>query len=291
MDKVLKVMLYELLEEKKDFTASEIQIAKYILENPLGTVELTATELGKRTYTSKPTVLRLCKKLGFSSYNDLRRKLELEISEKNRLMTLLEKEPVHKDTSFKDIVNIIPSVYDKAITNTRMMLDYNSMSRVINQLKKVDKLDIYGLGITYSCATAAMFKFLSIGIECTAQTGINEHYIMATKKQKNRAAIILSFTGENPIMIKTAKYLKGIGTYIIGIGGMESDKLKKECDEYIEVYSKQLIMSMEVLTPFISITYIFDLLFSALLVTDFDNNLKYSLDVIDYESILKNNNY
>ncbi|NHC43473.1 MurR/RpiR family transcriptional regulator [Bacillus sp. MM2020_1] len=250
---------------------------------------MTATELGRRSFTSKATALRFCKKLGVSSYNDLLRKLEFEINEKTRLMALLDKESVHKDSSFKDIVNIIPSVYDKAITNTKMMLDYNSMSRIINQLKKVDKLDIYGLGITYSCATAAMFKFLSIGIECSAQTGINEHYIMATRKQKNRVAIIVSFTGGNPIMIKTAKYLKGVGTYIIGIGGMESDKLKKECDEYIEVYSKQLIMSMEVLTPFISITYIFDLLFSALLVSDFDNNLKYSLDVIDYENILKNN--
>ncbi|WP_176586027.1 MurR/RpiR family transcriptional regulator [Priestia megaterium] len=284
-------MLFEQLEEKRGFTTSEIQIANYILENPLETVELTASELGEKSYTSKSTVLRLCKKLEFPGYNDLLRKLELEINEKNRLMALLDKEPVNKDSSFRDIVNIIPSVYDKAITNTKMMLDYKSMNRVITQLKKTEKLDIYGLGITYSCATAAMFKFLSIGIECTAQTGINEHYIMATKKQKNRAAIIVSFTGENPTMIKTAKYLKGVGTYIIGIGGTESDKLKRECDEYIEVYSKQLIMSMEVLTPFISITYIFDLLFSALLVSDFDSNLKYSLDVIDYESIFERNSY
>lgn len=284
-------MLFEQLEEKRGFTSSEIQIANYILENPLEIVELTASELGERSYTSKSTVLRLCKKLEFSGYNELLRKLELEINEKNRLMALLDKEPVNKDSSFRDIVNIIPSVYDQAITNTKMMLDYKSMNRVINRLKETTKLDIYGLGITYSCATAAMFKFLSIGIECTAQTGINEHYIMATKKQKNRAAIIVSFTGENPIMIKTAKYLKGIGTYIIGIGSNESDKLKKECDEYIDVYSKHLVMSMEVLTPFISITYIFDLLFSALLVSDFDNNLKYSLDVIDYEDIFKRNSY
>lgn len=284
-------MLIEQLENKIEFTSSEIQIANYILEHALESVELTAEELGKRSYTSKATVLRFCKKLGISSYNEFRRKLELEIVEKERLIQILEKEPFNKNSSVKEIVNIVPSVYDKSITNTKMMLNYNSLNRVINQLKKADKIDIYGQGITYSCATAAMFKFLSIGIECSAQTGINEHYIMATKNHKNRVAIIVSFTGGNPAMIKTAKYLKGVGTYIIGIGGAESDNLKKECNEYIEINSKQLIMSMEVLTPFISITYIFDLLFSALLISDFDNNLEYALDVIDYEKRKEKDNF
>jgi DNA-binding MurR/RpiR family transcriptional regulator len=283
-------MIIDQLEEKIDFTNSEKQIADYILKNIYNIAELTASELGEKSYTSKATVIRLCKKLGLSGYEDLRRKIELEVNEKSRLKALLDEEPVHEGSSLKDIVNIIPSIYDTSISNTKLMLDYNSINRVIRKIKESSMLDIYGAGVTYTCATTAMFKFLSIGIECNAHTGINEHYIMTTRKRKNRVAIILSFTGSNSSMIKIAKYLRKSGTYIIGIGGVESDKLKNLCDEYLEIYQKQLIMSMEVLTPFISITYIFDILFAGVLVKDFNNNLKYSLDVIKYKNLSKENN-
>jgi DNA-binding MurR/RpiR family transcriptional regulator len=279
--KGMRVMLLDHLETKEDFTASEKLIADYILENPLEVADLTASELGERSFTSKATVLRLCKKLGVAGYPELQRRLELELNEKSRLLTLLEEEPVHKDSTLKDIVTIIPSVYDSAVTNTRLMLDDNAMRRIVNRLKAMKKIDIYGVGITHTCAMAAMFKFLSIGIECTAHSGLNEHYIMATRHDKKRAAIVVSFTGANQTMIQTARYLREAGTYVVGIGGRDSDELKQVCHEYIEIYSKELILSMEVLTPYIAITYVFDLLFAALLVANYDNNLAYALDVIE----------
>lgn len=276
-------MLLDQLERKQDFTSSERLIADYILKHPVEIADLTASEVGERSFTSKASVLRICKKLGVSGYPELQRKIGLEMNEKSRLMALLEDEPVNKDSSFKDIVTIIPSVYDTAITNTKMMLDDNAMRRIVNRLRWMNKIDIYGVGIAHTCVTAAMFKFLSIGIACTAQSAINEHYVMATRLDKKRAAIIVSFTGANATMIQAAKYLRDTGTYVVGIGGSESDELKKVCQEYIEIYSKELIMSMEVLTPYTSITYVFDLLFAALLVSDYDNNVAYSLDVLTYK--------
>jgi len=74
-----------LLERKEGFTNSERQIADYILKNPKKIKNLTATELGSNSYTSKATVLRLCQKLDLSGYSDLRMTLIKEISEKDRL--------------------------------------------------------------------------------------------------------------------------------------------------------------------------------------------------------------
>lgn len=275
-------MLLEQLKSDENLTTSEKQIAAYILKNPIKIADLTATELGKKTYTSKSTVLRMCQKLNLPSYNDLQRKLELEVNEKARLITLLEQEPINKETTVKEIINIIPSLYDQAISNVKTQINVAAFNRIIHRLKTVDKLDIYGLGITSSCAEAAKFKFQSIGIDCSTQTGINEHYLMATKKMKNRVAIVISFTGSNETMIATAKYLRKMGTYVIGIGGLVTDKLQKNCDEYLTSYSSQHILSMEVISPYISITYIFDLLFSALLIQNYDQNAKYAINVIDY---------
>lgn len=272
-------MIIELLEEKKNFTQTEKQIADFILKNPFELSEISADELGKRSFTSKASVFRFCKKLGVSGYDELRRRVEHEINEKSRLNMLLEQEPIGKETSLKDLISIIPSVYDTAISKTKMLLDYSAISRVVGYMKRADKLDIYSGGITYSCASAARFKFLSIGMDCNAHSGVNEHYIMANR-ERNVVALVLSFTGQNPTMIRIAEYLKKNGIFVIGVGGAESPELKDTCDEYIEIFQRELVMSMEILTPFTSLNYALDILFGALLIEDYEKNLKYSVDVI-----------
>lgn len=276
-------MIVEILEEKKNFTNSEVQIADYILKNPFNIINLTAIELGEKTYTSKSSVFRLCKKLGVNSYDEFKLQIELEMNEKSRLNTLLSQEPFNKNSSLKDIINILPSFYDTAISNTKLSFNYDDIKRIVKQLNNADKIDIYCSGITSSCATAAMFKFFSIGKECAVYSAINEHYLMSVKDKKI-ISILLSFTGENSGMIHIAKYLKRLGMYTIGIGSNEKVALKNQCNEYIGVYQKNLVMSLEMLTPYISMTYIFDVLFASLLVKDFDHNLHNSIDVMKMKS-------
>lgn len=272
-------MIVEKLEEKLDFTNSEKQIAEYILKNPFDIIPLSATELGKRTYTSKASIFRLCKKLGVESYDTFKHQIELEMNERNRLQTLLKQEPFHKNSSLKDIINILPSFYDTAIHHTRLMMDTNEIKSIVEKLNYSEKIDIYGSGITSSCATTAMFKFLSIGKECSVHTTVNEHYILSVKN-KNITAILLSFTGNNPGIVHVAKYLKKLGIYTIGIGGLQSDELKKICHSYIEIYQKNLVMSLEMMTPYLSMTYIFDVLFAALLVKNYDIHLQDAIEVM-----------
>lgn len=279
-------MIVELLSEKKNFTNTETQIAEYILKNPFSVIPMTASELGEMTYTSKASVFRLCKKLGINSFDELKRQIELEMKEKERLKALLKQEPFHRNSSLKDIIHIIPSFYDTAVSNTKLMFDEDRIKKIVKRMKEADKIDIYGSGITLSCADAAMFKFLSIGKSCSVHSAINEHYAMAIKGKKV-VAVLLSFTGCNAGMITCANYLKHMGIYIVGIGGGESDRLKNLCHEYLEIYQKDLVMSLEMLTPYISMTYMFDILFAALLVSDFDSQLKHAIEVRTLSGNLK----
>lgn len=279
------MILYQ-LEECKEFTNTEKQIAQYVLNQLNEINSLSAENLGKLSFTSKASVIRFCKKLGLSGYEEFKTKLSKEVSEKNRIDLLLKSEPINQDTKIQDIFNVIPTLYQNAINNVNLNINERSFKRIIEYIRKSSCIDIYGMGITYACATTAKFKFRSLGFNCDTYSGLNEHYIMANKKQRNKVAFILSFTGNNTTMIEIAQYLKlnDPNVSIIGIGGKESDNLSRNCDEYIEIISKQLIMSMEVLPPYISITYIFDLLFSALLVANFEKNLEASIDVLNFKN-------
>ena len=56
------------------------------------------------------------------------------------------------------------------------------MIQVINRLSQAKRISIYGTGISYTIASQAAFKIMTLGKECDAHSGINEHFILSQKK-------------------------------------------------------------------------------------------------------------
>ncbi|MCD8029013.1 MAG: MurR/RpiR family transcriptional regulator [Erysipelotrichaceae bacterium] len=274
-------MIIELLEEKKDFTHAEGIISDYIRQNASNIYKLSADELGKVTYTSRATVFHLCKKLGYKSYKEFIHQIESEYNQRKQINELIEKEPFQKNMRLNEIMETMPELYDTIIKKTNLILNQNVFNRVVSRINNAFHVDIYSTGITSSCAMSAMFKLMSIDKPCNVHDTINEHYLMEVK-DKNIVAIILSFTGSNPNMIHVAQYLTKCGIYIIGIGGDESSAIKNLCDEYINIYEENLVLSFEVSTPYLSMTYIFDLIFASLLTRHFDEHVKHAAEVIQF---------
>jgi DNA-binding MurR/RpiR family transcriptional regulator len=276
-------MIIDKLERMENFTSQEKEIAKFILNNPQLIKELTTEELAKATFTSQATVVRLCKKLETKGYHDFKLKFSTEYLEAARVRELLKDEPITNESTYNDIIDIIPKMYESAITNTKLMLNSNVMTRVANRLKKAKKIDFYGHGISYNLARQAAFKFLSIGIDCMAHDGINEHYIAASKDKdhSHMVAVLISFTGKNSSIIGIAKYLKSYGIYVVGISGYRTSEMIESCDEIIQIDTKKLILSMEVITSVISTQYILDIFFSILLASNYEKNIRASLEILN----------
>ena len=51
--------------------------------------------------------------------------------EEKRVNALLEAEPFNEISSYEDIVQKLPSIYDSAVANTRLSLDRNVIRRVV----------------------------------------------------------------------------------------------------------------------------------------------------------------
>ncbi len=82
-------MLLEKLEQGVNFTNHEKDVARYILDHPDKAPGMSSAELAEASFTSKATVVRLCKKLRLSGYQEFRLKLVEEINQKNRLARML----------------------------------------------------------------------------------------------------------------------------------------------------------------------------------------------------------
>ncbi len=113
-------MLIEQLRNEEHFTNHEKDVAHFILDNIDDVSNMTSEQLAKSAYTSKATVVRLCQKLGLHGYQEFRLKLVAEINQNNRINRLLANEPITNASSYMDIMQTLPLLYDKVITNTRL---------------------------------------------------------------------------------------------------------------------------------------------------------------------------
>ena len=67
------------LEFELEFSESEKEIARYILNHGDDVLSMSVKELAKNTYTSPATIVRLCKKIGLEGYNDFKIKYSAEL--------------------------------------------------------------------------------------------------------------------------------------------------------------------------------------------------------------------
>ena len=242
---------------------------------------MTAESLGKQTYTSKATVFRLCKKLGFTGFTELKQQLILETIEKQRVIKISKTRPVNQDTAVGQLPDSVIAMYDEALTMTKLGLKKEQLQKVINRLSNLQTIDIYGSGITEGCAQAAAFKFRTLGINSSAQTNINEHYYAATRTQRHQAAILISFTGGNTFILEACHYLRQLGVYVIGIGGVSDLSLKKASDIFLEAPADNLTISMEVVSQMTAVNFILDVLFAGLTVRKYPEVIKNSISLVE----------
>lgn len=133
-------MLVDKLQEQSDLTPQEQVVASFILENMKMIPSFSAQGLAGKSFTSKATVVRLCQKLGFSGFQEFKLQLLAEWHEKQRLDALLSEEPISSHTNFEDLLDILPQIYDKALTNTRFTLRKQQLPKLINFIEKSDQI-------------------------------------------------------------------------------------------------------------------------------------------------------
>lgn len=278
-------MILERLKSMEGFTHQEQAVAKYILDSMENIQKMSSEELAKASFTSKATVVRLCKKVGVEGYQELKFQLVSEMVENIRVNQLLNKEPITEKSSYQDILDTLPKLYDKAITDTRMCMDKNVMIRIFNRIKAAARIDIYGSGISFILAQSAAFKFATLGMECDAHESVNAHYLSAAKKKKS-VSFVITFTGANRSMTDVARYLKlTTDTYVVGIVGRHHDDIQKWCDEIVEIPSRDSLLSLKVVTSFTATTYVLDIFFSMYLAQHYESHVQSSLEMVCHESL------
>ena len=193
------------LLETEHLSAAEQVIAKTILDNPECILHSSAKELAELCFTSSPTIIRFCRKLGFNGYPEFRYQYIEEYSSAPK-----EKEEITISSSLNDVLRLLPLRYELVAKNSADRINTKEFAYIVSEFRKANTIDFYATGINMGIAQAACVRFANLGYHAQVQLGINKHYILQQTAQQREKTLsfIISHTGTNETVLEVARYLK-----------------------------------------------------------------------------------
>jgi DNA-binding MurR/RpiR family transcriptional regulator len=261
-----------------DLPESEKKIAAFILYNPNAVLTMTAAELGDASSTSSSAVIRLCKSLNLSGFQELKMRI---LGDLNSLHEASYSD-IKKNDTIKSIVQSLRNNAIKSIDETLQFLNEETLKICVNLIDKADTILIYGMGASFLAAKDAQQKFIRVNKSCYAMEDTHLNATMVANLAKNDLVIGISTSGETRETIKLVELanLRDINT--IGITKYGKSTLGK-----LSKYNLYTPSSIE--TPFrsaatasrMSQLYIIDVLFMCYATSKYDSTINYLKNTVD----------
>lgn len=253
-------MIRHQLQKQIDFTYQEKMIADYILEHPHCILEYNARELADMLYTSSSTIIRFCKKLGFSGFPAFQRQYAYEHSLRNQFS---EKVVLDNVTS-QNVCTVLENMYHYVFQETNLSLDQEELNKVVSLLLDKEKIILYGTQFNYLMLQSFALNLSSINKMAQVFNDSNNFHLDSLNPKEN-VVIISSHSGNNPQMIRIALELKKRHITTIALTNPSDHTLEKLCDYHLYLFSADENSRIGFLQWPISLNYILQILYICML--------------------------
>lgn len=251
-----------------DLTRSEKKIALYVSEHLSQMTYLSIGDLAGQCDVGETTILRFCKRLGFSGYYEFKQQVILQI-QKNE----------------KEIQKQLPTTLNRIYTmfnETTQLLDKKKLKTAATMIMNCQTIYMFGSGFSGLTALAAQMRFASLGYRAIAARENYLKVLYANMITNKDLAIGFSIFGEDSSTIETVKLAKQNGTPIIVMTNHEQSTLAKLGDVVLLTSGKEIGKEGSTLVTEMSQFVVLEVLFEILREMDKENIDKMNYKVFDY---------
>ncbi len=263
------------LREYKSLPNSENEARMYILKNSNDVIKMSIQELANKSFTSPPTIMRLCRRVGLKGFAELKIEIASELKTFETMnINILDNATFKKTDTVKDIVNKITDITIKSIEETSLLVDEEILYKVAKSIMKADIIDFYGVGASNNIAFDAAFKFMRIGKNVGCLSLADRQKIQAINSDKNHFAIFISYSGETKDILEIAKIVQENNVPSVSITSRTENKLSEYSTYNLFVTSKESNLRNGAIASRTATLYMVDLLYTTCISLDFDNSFK-----------------
>lgn len=198
---------------KDGLSKSEQRVCDYIIENPSEVIHFSVSELSERSGVSDATVVRTCRKIGNSSYQDLKVTLAQDIV--TPLQTINE-EVTSEDSTAQVLEKVFQSTL-YTLNCTYEILNVAEVEQAVNTLMAAKHIVICGLGNSHAVANDIQHKFMRLNLPVAAYTDNHLQVMAAALLGPGDVLFAISHSGSSRDIVHCAKVARKNGATVISL--------------------------------------------------------------------------
>lgn len=275
------LLLQRIEETAWKSTGSARAIGEFILQERHHLHEYSMQEIAERTYSSKSTLVRFAKSLGYHGWKEFLEALLPEIQkEKAHFAATDVNYPFHENAAFEEIVPAIATLMTESVLETMDLLDGDELARAVDLIQKAR--DVLVLAQSPNIYEAWLFqrKMLTIRknvIVCSHDMGLTSAAI-----GQDSCVIMISYSGNNPerYPLKCLSALQKEGIPVIAITGLGDSILRNQADCVLSLSSRERLYSkISTFSTEESIAFILNVLYACYFSLHYADNLAHKIEL------------
>lgn len=255
-----------LLTIKKAYTTLsdyEKRVADFVLANADETLNLTVANLAKQTQVSEPTVIRFCRKLNFTGYQEFKIALAKGDVYGGETLKVIHEEVTPQD-SVREISSKVISSHILAMQQTMAMINYERLEQFIGLILRAGHLDFFGLGGSGTVAMDVENKFLRTGINTRCCIDAHIQLIWTALRDKNDVIVIFSNSGTTRHFVKVMELARKNGVKLVLITSGSNTVLTRLADITFQIHASETSHKKEPSSSRIAMLAIMDVVATAI---------------------------
>lgn len=243
---------------------AEKEIAKILMEKPEVLCESTLAELSRETGTSDATIVRFCRKLGYSGFTEMKKAFQ-EVVEKNN--SIIDMENVYEEDS---VLENLQKVYEsnmKTLSDTIHLAkaaEYEQAAQLLTGAKSIHFFA--GGGDAVAICKLFYFKFSRLGVRSSAHEDEVMQMVEAGNMEAGDVVLVISYEGRARTVYNAAKAAKENGASIICITKMSKSPLARLADICLSIATNDVTVGRDIIARRVAEQMIVDALYLSFLV-------------------------
>lgn len=262
-------------------SSSRRAIGMFVMEKRQHLHEYSVQDIAEQTYTSKASLTRFAKELGFSGWREFIKAFTKEQNYQDSHYTDVDPNfPFDAGSSKKDILNLICSLQVESLLDTADLLEDNdTLDQTVTLLQNCRRIAVFGLNPNLSLAELFKRKMMSIGRQVETPT-LGDFGMLASTLNQEDCAIVISYFGNN-MDHTTMRILPGLMKNKVPVIALtsEGDNILRQQAAYTFTISsrEKLYNKISTFATETSILFILNALFSCYFLRDYEKNLDYKI--------------
>lgn len=273
------VRLREILDE---ITPSERKVAKFILDNPKRMLGISVAQLATDSGGSKAAVVRLCKTMGFKSYQELMLKVAGDLQE--GIVHGYGYQEIRPIDSIATIVQTVSNNNIQSIRDTMKILDVAMVTKAIEALHRAERIFFYGIGASNLIAQDASHKFMRINKTGFSFSDTHLQITSTVTLTERDVAVGISYSGETEHVAACMKTARQLGAPTISITKYGNTTVSELAQIPLFISSTENEIRVGAMSSRITQLNVIDILYLGVASIDFEKSVEYlekSRELID----------